>query len=81
MRAAAFEPRISHVVAFDILDDFLETVARQIGRGVRIPLRALLNARARRLVNFIAGRARGPQAGLRVGIAAGHARHRHCHAV
>jgi pimeloyl-ACP methyl ester carboxylesterase len=57
MRAAAFEPRISHVVAFDILDDFFETVARQIGRGVRIPLRALLNARARRLVNAIAGRA------------------------
>jgi len=57
MRAAAFEPRISQVVAFDILDDFFETVARQIGRGVRIPLRALLYARARRLVNAIAGRA------------------------
>ena len=57
MRAAAFEPRISRVVAFDILDDFFETVARQIGRGVRIPLRALLYARARRLVNAIAGRA------------------------
>src|SRR3984885_4089502 len=50
IRAAAFEPRISQVVAFDILDDFFETVARQIGRGVRIPLRALLDARARRLV-------------------------------
>jgi len=51
MRAAAFEPRISHVVAFDILDDFFEAIARQIGRGVRIPLRALLTARASRLVN------------------------------
>jgi pimeloyl-ACP methyl ester carboxylesterase len=57
MRAAAFEPRISHVVAFDILDDFFEAIARQIGRGVRIPLRALLAARASRLVNGIAARA------------------------
>jgi len=57
MRAAAFEPRISHVVAFDILDDFFEAIARQIGRGVRIPLRALLTARASRLVNGIAARA------------------------
>ena len=57
IRAAAFEPRISQVVAFDILDDFFETVARQIGRGVRIPLRALLTARASRVVNAIADRA------------------------
>ena len=57
IRAAAFEPRISQVVAFDILDDFFETIARQIGRGIRIPLRAMLNARARRLVNAIAGMA------------------------
>ena len=54
IRAAAFEPRISQVVAFDILDDFFETIARQIGRGVRIPLRAMLTARARRVVNAIA---------------------------
>jgi pimeloyl-ACP methyl ester carboxylesterase len=57
IRAAAFEPRISHVVAFDILDDEFEVIASQIGRGVRIPLRALLNARATRMVNGIAGRA------------------------
>jgi pimeloyl-ACP methyl ester carboxylesterase len=57
VRAAAFEPRINQVVAFDILDDFFEALARQIGRGVRIPLRAMLNARARWLVNAIAGRA------------------------
>ena len=54
IRAAAFEPRISRVVAFDILDDFFETIARQIGRGVRIPLRALLTARARRVINAVA---------------------------
>jgi pimeloyl-ACP methyl ester carboxylesterase len=57
IRAAAFEPRISRVVAFDILDEFFDTIARQIGRGVRIPLRVMLNVGARRLVNAIAGRA------------------------
>ena len=57
IRAAAFEPRISQAVAFDILDDFFETIARQIGRGVRIPLRTLLRTRARWVVNAIAGRA------------------------
>ena len=54
IRAAAFEPRISQVVAFDILDDFSEVIARQIGPGVRIPLRALLAAHARRIVNGVA---------------------------
>src|ERR1700756_592532 len=54
IRAAAFEPRISQVVAFDILDDFFETITRQIGRGVRIPSRALLTARARRGINAVA---------------------------
>jgi len=57
IRAAAFEPRISRAVAFDILDDFFEAIARQIGRGVRIPLRVLLTARAGRVVNAIADRA------------------------
>ncbi len=61
IRAAAFEPRISQVVAFDILDDFFEVIARQIGRGVRIPLRALLIARARSLVNAVGDRAAARQ--------------------
>ena len=54
IRAAAFEPRISRAVAFDILDDEFEVIARQIGRGVRIPLHALLTARARGIVNAVA---------------------------
>ena len=33
IRAAAFEPRITRAVAFDILDDFLDVVARQLGPG------------------------------------------------
>jgi pimeloyl-ACP methyl ester carboxylesterase len=57
IRAAAFEPRISQVVAFDILDDFFEAIAGQIGRGARIPLRALVTARASGIVNGIAARA------------------------
>jgi pimeloyl-ACP methyl ester carboxylesterase len=57
IRAAAFEPRIRQVVAFDILDDFFEAIARQIGRGTRIPLQALVTARASGIVNGIADRA------------------------
>jgi pimeloyl-ACP methyl ester carboxylesterase len=57
IRASAFEPRITRAVAFDILDDFFEAIARQIGRGVRIPLHALLAARARGVVNAVADRA------------------------
>jgi pimeloyl-ACP methyl ester carboxylesterase len=55
IRAAAFEQRISYAVAFDILDDFFEVIVRQIGPGIRIPLRALLAARARWVINAAAG--------------------------
>jgi pimeloyl-ACP methyl ester carboxylesterase len=54
IRAAAFEPRISQAVAFDILDDEFEVVARQIRRGAGVVLRALLAARARWLINSVA---------------------------
>jgi pimeloyl-ACP methyl ester carboxylesterase len=57
IRAAAFEPRISRVVSMDILDDFFEVVARQIGPGVAPVLRAMLALRARGVVNAIARRA------------------------
>jgi pimeloyl-ACP methyl ester carboxylesterase len=56
IRAAAFEPRISRAVAFDILDDEFEVVTRQIPRGAGVILRGLLAAHAGRLVNSIAGR-------------------------
>jgi pimeloyl-ACP methyl ester carboxylesterase len=56
IRAAAFEPRISQVVAFDILDDEFEVVGRQIGRGAGVVLRAFLAAGARGLVNPVAYR-------------------------
>jgi len=54
IRAAAFEPRITRVVSMDILDDFLEVLGRQIGRGVTPVLRVLLALRARGFVNAIA---------------------------
>jgi pimeloyl-ACP methyl ester carboxylesterase len=72
IRAAAFEPRISRVVAMDILDDEFEVLARQIGRGVTPVLRVLLALRARRIVNAVARRsiARKPVAewGLQQGM-------------
>jgi pimeloyl-ACP methyl ester carboxylesterase len=54
IRAAAFEPRISHAVAFDILDDEFEVVARQIPHGASVVLRAMVAAHARWLVNSVA---------------------------
>jgi pimeloyl-ACP methyl ester carboxylesterase len=56
IRAAAFEPRISQAVAFDILDDEFDVVVRQIPPGARPVLRALLAVRARRLINSVAYR-------------------------
>lgn len=56
IRAAAYEPRITRAVAYDVLDDMLGTVAAQLGRGRGVALRALLAARARRIVNAVAER-------------------------
>jgi pimeloyl-ACP methyl ester carboxylesterase len=54
IRAAAFEPRIRHAVAFDILDDEFDVVARQIRRGAGVVMRTLVAAHARRLINSVA---------------------------
>jgi pimeloyl-ACP methyl ester carboxylesterase len=54
IRAAAFEPRIKRAVAFDILDDFHEVLARQIAPGVAPLMRALLAVRARPVINAAA---------------------------
>jgi pimeloyl-ACP methyl ester carboxylesterase len=74
IRAAAFEPRITRAVAFDILDEFREAVARQIRPGLAAPLRVLLNLQASALINALATRAAalrpvsqwGLQQGMRV---------------
>lgn len=54
IRAAAFEPRIRRAVAWDILDDFLEAVGRQVAPGAAQAIRALLMLRASRIVNAAA---------------------------
>ncbi|HYB35435.1 MAG TPA: alpha/beta fold hydrolase [Mycobacterium sp.] len=54
IRAAAFEPRIRRAVAWDILDDFLEAVGRQVAPGAAQAIRALLVLRAGPIVNAAA---------------------------
>ncbi|WP_433466606.1 alpha/beta fold hydrolase [Spirillospora sp. CA-128828] len=72
IRAAAFDDRVRRVVAADVLDDFLECLARQAVPGAAPALRVLLAARARPLVNLAArlAAARKPLAdwGLRQGM-------------
>ncbi|MEV0555113.1 alpha/beta fold hydrolase [Streptomyces sp. NPDC050597] len=72
IRAAAFEPRVRRVVAFDVLDDFLECLGRQVGPGATLALRLGLAARARGFVNLASrtAAARKPIAawGLRQGM-------------
>jgi alpha-beta hydrolase superfamily lysophospholipase len=46
VRAAAYEPRVARVVAFDILTDFLECLLRQTPGAVRLLVRGLLRAGA-----------------------------------
>ncbi len=46
IRAAAREPRVARVVAFDVLTDFLECLLRQVPAIARAPLRALLRVGA-----------------------------------
>ncbi len=57
IRAAAFEPRITRAVAYDILDDEFEIISGQLGGGQALLLRALMAMRARGIVNAVAGRA------------------------
>ncbi len=54
IRAAAHEPRVHRVVAYDILTDFFEVVTRQAHPAVRAVIRALLRARAAPAVNLLA---------------------------
>ncbi|WP_145011003.1 alpha/beta fold hydrolase [Mycobacterium marseillense] len=54
IRAAAFEPRIRRVVAWDIFDDELEVLGRQIAPGATPLIRVLLAMRARPVINLAA---------------------------
>lgn len=55
-RAAAFEPRIRRVVAFDVLDDFFDCFAARSGERVASLLRLLLRLRRRDIVNRLIAR-------------------------
>lgn len=57
MRAAALEPRVDRVVAYDIYPDALDTTLRQVGAVQRGLLKALLRLRAAPVVNTLARRA------------------------
>ena len=53
-RAAAFEPRVERVVAYDILTDFLDVNLRQVNPLLRGLLKVLLNLHASAIVNVMA---------------------------
>jgi alpha-beta hydrolase superfamily lysophospholipase len=57
MRAAAFEPRVAFVVAYDILTDFFDVNLRQTSPLLRGLVKVLLKLRAKGLVNAIVARA------------------------
>jgi pimeloyl-ACP methyl ester carboxylesterase len=57
IRAAAFEPRVKRVVAYDVYPDALDTALQQVGPVQRSLLKALLKCRAASLVNELANRA------------------------
>jgi pimeloyl-ACP methyl ester carboxylesterase len=51
VRAAAYEPRVRRVVAFDVLADFFRCMVSRKGRAVEVAMRALIAVRAAPLVN------------------------------
>ena len=54
VRAAAFEPRVTRVIAFDAMTDFFACMLRQLPpTGARI-MRTLVRVKARRIVNRVA---------------------------
>jgi pimeloyl-ACP methyl ester carboxylesterase len=57
MRAAAFEPRVDRVVAYDIYPDALDTTLHQVIAVQRRLLKALLRLRVAPVVNALAWRA------------------------
>jgi alpha-beta hydrolase superfamily lysophospholipase len=57
IRAAAYEPRVTRVVAFDALTDFLECMLGQLPPAAQRLVRALLAARADRLLDALQARA------------------------
>jgi alpha-beta hydrolase superfamily lysophospholipase len=57
IRAAAFEPRVQRVIAYNILTDFFDVCLRQASPLLRSLLKTQLNLRAATVVNAMVGRA------------------------
>jgi pimeloyl-ACP methyl ester carboxylesterase len=71
MRAAAFEPRVDRVVAYDVYPDALDTTLRQVKPVQRGLLKVLLKLRAAPVVNAVARRAARKSPIAQWGIEAG----------
>lgn len=56
LRAAASEPRVERVVAYDVLTNFLDVILRQTNALLRGMLKALLRLGAARVVNWMIAR-------------------------
>ena len=56
LRAAAFEPRVAHVAAYDVLTSFLDVSLRQTPALTRAVLKGLLGLGATGIVNGMVGR-------------------------
>lgn len=52
-RAAAFDKRIRHVVAYDVLEDFLGCLSAKLDPGAQKLLAFLMRIRARRTINTL----------------------------
>ncbi len=71
IRAAAFEPRVRRVVAYDILTDFFEVVFRQAYPAVRSLMQMLLGLRLAPAVNLLARLASWRRPVMQWGLAQG----------
>ncbi len=71
LRAAAFEPRITRVVAFDVLDDFFECLLSRRGPAVHHAARALLAAGATGVLDAAVARLRERDGLIRWGMEQG----------
>lgn len=70
-RAAALEPRVAHVVAYDVLTNFLDVSLRQTPALMRGLLKGLLGLGAARIVNWLVGRVARSSPVVRWGILQG----------
>ena len=71
LRAAALEPRVTRVVAYDVLANFLDSILRQIGTLRRASLKVLLRLNAAEAVDGVVERVARKSPVVRWGIEQG----------